>query len=372
VFFHAAAHLAAGMCPTYLERYDRRRGLLVAVFLTTLAARAHAKSTPPPEQVERGRELYAKMCAVCHGPAGEGYRADQAPRIAHPEFLAAVNDDYLRRAIAQGRPGTTMSAWSKERGGPLSSAEIDAMVALLRSWDHAPPAYLDEHPLSGDSARGKEIYAEECASCHGERGVDGRHVHIGSPLFLRGATNGFLRYAISKGRMGTSMPGYADSLGADRVEDVVALLRTFQRTAGSAEHLPPHPPPLALGPVPLNPTGKPPVGYNTYPKMTSVDTVKAQLDAGARFALLDARAPSDYATEHIAGAVSVPFYDPAPYIPKLPKNAWLVCYCACPHAESGELARRLVEAGFTKVTVLDEGLRVWKERNYPTRTGDKP
>ena len=100
--------------------------------------------------------------------------------------------------------------------------------------------------------------------------------------------------------------------------------------------------------------------------------MKSQLDAKARFALLDARAPSDYAAEHIAGAVSVPFYDPAPYVDKLPKDAWLVCYCACPHAESGELARKLMEAGFSKVTVLDEGLRVWKERNYPTHTGDKP
>src|SRR5262249_14358322 len=154
---------------------------------------------------------------------------------------ATANDDYLRRAIAQGRPGTTMSAWSRERGGPLAPADIDALVALLRSWDHAPPAHLDEHPLSGDSARGKEIYAEECASCHGERGVDGRHVHIGSPLFLRGATNGFLRYAISKGRPGTSMPGYADSLGADRIEDVVALLRTFQVPSGLAEPPPARP-----------------------------------------------------------------------------------------------------------------------------------
>jgi len=360
------------MRPSDSERYHRRRGLLLAVLLATCGARAHAKTAPPPEQMEKGRELYAKMCAVCHGPAGEGYRADQAPRIAHPDFLAAVNDDYLHSAIAQGRPGTTMSAWSKQRGGPLSPAEVDALVALLRSWDHAPPAHLDEHRLSGDAARGKEIYAEECASCHGERGVDGRHVHIGSSPFLRGATNGFLRYAIGKGRAGTSMPAYADSLGADRIDDVVALLRTFQVPAGLAEQPPSRPPPLALGPVPLNPKGKPPVGYNTYPQTTSVDTVKGQLDAGARFALLDARAPSDYATEHIAGAVSVPFYDPAPYIQKLPKNAWLVCYCACPHAESGELARRLMEAGFTKVTVLDEGLGVWKQRHYPTRSGGKP
>ena len=89
-------------------------------------------------------------------------------------------------------------------------------------------------------------------------------------------------------------------------------------------------------------------------------------------AVLDARAPSDYLNEHIAGAVSVPFYDPEPYMDRLPKDAWLVCYCACPHAESGALAQKLVAKGFTKVTVLDEGLCVWKARNYPTRRGVDP
>jgi cytochrome c oxidase cbb3-type subunit 3/ubiquinol-cytochrome c reductase cytochrome c subunit len=70
--------------------------------------------------------------------------------------------------------------------------------------------------------------------------------------------------------------------------------------------------------------------------------------------------------------VSVPFYDPAPYFAQLPKDAWLVCYCACPHAESGTLASKLQGAGFTKVTVLDEGLGVWRARHYETRTGPDP
>jgi len=353
-------------------RYRRRRAALLAALAVTLVARAHAENAPTPGPAARGRELYDKMCAVCHGPNGEGYRADQAPRIAHPEFLSAVNDDFLRNAIAQGRPGTTMSAWGKDRGGPLSPADVDAIVALMRTWDHAPRVKLDEHLLSGNPARGKEIYAQECASCHGERGVDGRNIHIASPLFLRSASNGFLRYTIAKGRSGTSMPGFADSLGTDRIEDVVAWVRAMGLPLGIAQHLPAPPPPIPLGPVAMNPKGRPPVGFSTYPQMTPADTVKSQMDAKRRFALLDARAPSDYTAEHIAGAVSVPFYDPAPYVDKLPKNAWLVCYCACPHAESGELARKLMEAGFSKVTVLDEGLRVWKERNYPTRTGDKP
>jgi cytochrome c oxidase cbb3-type subunit 3/ubiquinol-cytochrome c reductase cytochrome c subunit len=106
--------------------------------------------------------------------------------------------------------------------------------------------------------------------------------------------------------------------------------------------------------------------------MTSVDVVKAELDRGARLGLLDARAPSDYVTGHIAGAVSVPFYDPDPYFASLPKDAWLVCYCACPHAESGQLASKLAKNGFTEVTVLDEGFNVWRTRNYPTRAGAAP
>jgi cytochrome c oxidase cbb3-type subunit 3 len=351
----------------------RARGRLPGVLLAVLVLGAQRTPAAPTGTIERGRELYGDMCAVCHGPAGEGYRADQAPRIAHPDFLSAASDHLLHQAIAHGRAGTTMSAWSRERGGPLSNGDVDALVALLRSWDHGPRARLDERPLRGNPARGEEVYAEECARCHGERGVGGLNVQIGNPQFLADASNGFLRYAISKGRSGTSMTGFEDSLGSDRIEDVVALLRSFQREAraGSASAAAPRPSP-APGPVVLNPKGRPPVGFTAYPQMTSVETVKRELDAGARFALLDARAPSDYASEHIAGAVSVPFYDPAPFVARLPKHTWLVCYCACPHAESGTLAGKLVAAGFDKVTVLDEGLGVWKARGYPIRRGDRP
>ena len=132
------------------------------------------------------------------------------------------------------------------------------------------------------------------------------------------------------------------------------------------------PPPIPLGPVPLNPDGPPAEGFNTYPSTTPLEVIKKELDRGARMALLDARAPSDYIRDHIAGAVSVPFYDPSPYYDELPKDAWLVAYCACPHAESGTLARLLMEKGFKDVTVLDEGFGAWKAKKYPTSAGEKP
>jgi cytochrome c oxidase cbb3-type subunit 3 len=316
-----------------------------------------------------GAETYGRMCAVCHGRDGEGYAADQAPGIMRPRFLASATDDFLRRAIENGRSGTTMSAWSRLRAGPLTRDDANALVSYLRSAA-TENATLDERPASGNVQRGTVIFARECAKCHGEHGTGGPNVNIGNAELLASASDGFLRYAIAGGRPGTVMPAFAKSLGDGGIDDVIALLRSWQAES-VGKPLPPAPkaPPLPLGPVPLNPKGPEPVGFNAGPATTPADVVKHQLDRGARMALLDARAPSDYLGEHIAGAVSVPFYDPDPYLAALPKSAWLVCYCACPHAESGQLARKLAAAGFTKVTVLDEGLGVWRARKYPTHAG---
>ncbi len=345
--------------------------LLACVVSGTLECSHHGLTVTE----RQGQELYLRTCAVCHARTGDGYAADQAPALANADFLASVPDNSLRRAIMFGRTGTTMSAWSSMRGGPLDTAGVDAVIAFIRAWEHGPRATLDERPVTGDTTRGAAAYAQRCAGCHGSDGTNGTQIHIGGRDFLASASNGYLRYAISRGRTGTPMAAFAKTLGDGGIEDVVAFVRNWQFAPSSAaSHFTPPPPvrPLPLGPVPIYPHGPEPVGFRPQPATTPADAVKAQLDRGARRALLDARAPSDYVNEHIAGAVSVPFYDPDPYTAALPKDAWLVCYCACPHAESGQLAQKLVAKGFTKVTVLDEGLGVWRSRKYPTHKGEAP
>lgn len=328
--------------------------------------------TPERASHDRGAALYKRMCVVCHGASGEGYKADNAPAIGHADFLASATDDFLRRAIVSGRLGTTMSAWSDQLGGPLSDSDVDAVIGFLRSLSDRPAAKLDERPAQGDLIRGSGIFRRECTSCHGLRGMQGPDVRIGNRQLLIGATNGFLRAAIGQGRRNTRMRGFAETLGDQGIEDVVAYLRHLQDAAPLSAPPKRPPPPLPLGPVPVHPRGPAPRGFQRYPDMTSVDVVHAELKRGARLALLDARTPSDYANLHIASAVSVPFYDPAPYLDLLPRDAWLVCYCACPHAESSELAERLMAAGFQKVTVLREGLSDWVLKNFETHRGIKP
>lgn len=335
--------------------------------------RAESKAPLPTPTLDaeavRGGEFYARMCAVCHGASGEGYVADDAPRLAQPDFLSSVSDDYLRAAIANGRRDTTMSAWARIKGGPLKPGDIEAVVLFIRGWQKTPSVKLDERPLKGDARVGAELFDAQCAKCHGARGIGGPQLRVGGAELLAGASDGFLRAAIRHGRPGTPMPAFDKTLGAEGVENVIAALRSFQPAYPDAQAAT-RPPPLPLGPVPLNPKGPEPLGFKAYSEMTPADVIHTELARGARFAILDARAPSDYLREHITGAVSVPFYDPSPYFAALPKDTWLVCYCACPHAESGQLAQQLSAHGFTKVTVLDEGLGVWKARLYPVTTGD--
>jgi cytochrome c oxidase cbb3-type subunit 3 len=344
----------------------------LAIALLASATLDCSRSRPIDTQ-QRGWVLYDRMCVVCHGREGKGYAADQAPALTRSEFLASATDAYLRSAITFGRGGTTMSAWGRARSGPLGPADVDAVIAFIRTWDRGARAVLDERPAAGDVARGAEAYARECVRCHGDHGTAGPNVHVGGAEFLSAASNGYLRYAIRRGRPGTAMPSFDKALGDPGIEDVVALLRSWQ--AGLAPAPPSAPariPPLPLGPVPIHPRGPEPIGFAAKGAPTPIEVIKAQLDRGARMALLDARAPSDYVNEHIAGAVSVPFYEPQPYFAALPKDAWLVCYCACPHAESFQLAQKLLAKGFTKVTVLDEGLPVWRSRKYPTHSGMDP
>jgi len=98
----------------------------------------------------------------------------------------------------------------------------------------------------------------------------------------------------------------------------------------------------------------------------SIDEVWEAYSQGKKIIFLDARPPSDYVLHHIEGAISMPFYDVESCFSLLPKDVWIVAYCACPHNESVYAAEALMDEGFTKVRVLNEGYIEWRQREYPT------
>ncbi len=89
-----------------------------------------------------GSAAFARACAGCHGSKGEG---DSAGPIADPAFLALLSDQALRRLIITGRPDLGMPTCAQKDGRddnyrPLTSAEIDELVAFVRHLGEAEPA----------------------------------------------------------------------------------------------------------------------------------------------------------------------------------------------------------------------------------------
>ena len=336
-------------------------------FAAAFLAQCSSSEGPGPATAESGALAYDKTCALCHGKNGEGYVADGATALGNQSFLATASDAFIRRSIERGRPSTTMSAWGKTRRGPYEALQIDGLVAYLRTWQTAPSVSLSSGRISGDANRGATLYATSCASCHGATGTEGPNVRLANAELLDIASDAFLKYAIVEGRPGTPMESYRGKLSDRDVNDVVALLRSWAKPVTPGDV----PVPGTLGPIVLNPHGPEPA-FTTEQRFTPADTIKRELDRGAAFGFLDARPPSDYSASHIVGAINVPFYQGEAYAFALPKDRWLVSYCGCPHAESGALMDALVNKGFSKVTILDEGFGTWTERGYPVRSGSNP
>jgi cytochrome c oxidase cbb3-type subunit 3/ubiquinol-cytochrome c reductase cytochrome c subunit len=96
---------------------------------------------------DEGTRVFARACAGCHGKDGEGVERDGRLRrkLHDPAFLALISDQALRRYAITGRPDLGMPAYDGKDSRPpdfqpLTSAEIDDLVALLAYWRLGGPS----------------------------------------------------------------------------------------------------------------------------------------------------------------------------------------------------------------------------------------
>ena len=301
---------------------------------------------------------YSTLCAHCHGPEATGYAADHAPSLVNPTFLESASDIYLRLSIEQGRPGTSMAAYDRSVGGPLGPAAIGRLVTWIRS--HGPPARELASVAAGDSTRGQPLYAARCQSCHGDLRRRGDAVMLANAGFLAVANDAFLRHAILEGRPGTPMVSFRSALSDSEVADIVAYVRTFAHPLSSSRlH-----PPTGKEPLFAYPHGRAPAFTLRDNRFVGVDQVDHALQQRRRLVIVDARPESDWMTTHITGAVSIPHYQ-LKRLAEIPKDAWVVAYCACPHHLSGVVVDSLRARGYPHALVLDEGILEWERRGYP-------
>jgi rhodanese-related sulfurtransferase len=99
---------------------------------------------------------------------------------------------------------------------------------------------------------------------------------------------------------------------------------------------------------------------------TNVDETKRKLDRGEKFTLVDVREESEYAKDHLPGAIhlgkGVIERDIEERVPDL--NAQLVLYCGGGF-RSALAADTVQKMGYTNVLSMDGGIRVWREKGFP-------
>ncbi len=211
--------------------------LILAGSVAFAQSHEHHGLTNGVVDVQSGKMLFQKKCAVCHGSEGVG--GVGVPLNLH-DFLRTTSNRYLLQTIRMGRPGRVMPAFST-----LTKAQVQSIILYIRSWrpEIEIPVYsLDL--IEGDVKKGQVTYDAACDNCHREKGIGGEGTGvtfsrprnaeliapaIGNSAFLAAASDQMIKRIIMTGRESTPMDSaMAMGLKEEDVDNVVTYLRSLE------------------------------------------------------------------------------------------------------------------------------------------------
>ena len=103
---------------------------------------------------------------------------------------------------------------------------------------------------------------------------------------------------------------------------------------------------------------------------TTVDAVQSRLLSGEKLLLIDVREESEYAVDHVPGAIhlgkGILERDIEARVPDV--NTEVILYCGGGF-RSALAADALQKMGYTRVISMDGGIRDWRGRGYPLQPG---
>ncbi len=204
---------------------------LVVTFSLLLALSSQALAS-----ANLGERLYQKHCIACHGAGGKG---GVGVPLALKSFQAQASDRFLKNTIKFGREGRVMPAFKS-----LDDDELNALVGYIRSFAEVEPPTYTQQAIKGNVKAGAELFAKNCASCHGAEGRGGkgtgvtfsrpRDLPIIAPAlnnegFLKSASDAMIQATLQQGREGTPMVSFLkQGMSNQDINDVVAYIRSYE------------------------------------------------------------------------------------------------------------------------------------------------
>ncbi len=177
-----------------------------------------------PAAYPAGDSLFDRYCTECHGQM----------------IPSAENVEQARQIISSGGAHETMPVW----GDILTDEQLDALVSYTLAAVEGTPIEL-----------GQELYAQNCASCHGDFGEGGPNpsraddviAPISTSEYLSTRDDATLQAIIAQGQPNFGMSPFGSAFGGPLEDDEIDAIVTYMR---SWEQNPPVelPPEVAQGP----------------------------------------------------------------------------------------------------------------------------
>lgn len=175
-----------------------------------------------------GASVFRTNCATCHGSGAAGVQGKGYPNLLDDDWLWGGNMEAIHTTITHGIRNTAdadaryslMPAFGRD--ALLEPAQISAAVEYVLQISG------QEHDAAL-ATEGATVFAENCASCHGEKAEGNRD--LGSPtltdaIWLYGGDRDAVTYTIVNARAGV-MPPWAPRLSEDEIRSVAAYVHSL-------------------------------------------------------------------------------------------------------------------------------------------------
>ncbi|WP_010410084.1 cytochrome-c oxidase, cbb3-type subunit III [Citromicrobium sp. JLT1363] len=173
--------------------------------------------------VAGGRAAFQVNCSQCHGSGGAGDQKLGYPNLNDDAWLWGGDLKAIEYTIVHG------VRWAED-----DQTRQSVMPPFEGAFDEAQLGAVVDHVLSlsgkaQPNAAGAQIFADNCAACHGPQGKGGREFgapNLSDAIWLRGGDRADLRRQILGPRMGV-MPAWGERLDPVTIKMLAAYVHSL-------------------------------------------------------------------------------------------------------------------------------------------------
>ncbi len=217
------------------SRADLHRDLAAAetgkaIFRDRIATKPVTEILADPElrtfATSAGASLFKVNCVQCHGSGAQG--AAGYPNLNDDSWIWGGTPEQIEQTIAHGIRDAANSDTRQSEMPAFGRDQLLSSEQISQVTEHVLSLAKLDHDV-GKEKSGAPLYADNCASCHGDAGQG--NIELGAPqlndaIWLIGGTREEIARQLHTPRHGM-MPGWLARLGTEEVKELAAYVHSL-------------------------------------------------------------------------------------------------------------------------------------------------